>query len=55
MILIAETVEDIAAANDAAAAVTRHVYQRLGWAPRWRAELDPRRLVRPTRRDLSPA
>ena len=49
------TVEDIAAANDAAAAVTRHVYQRLGWGPRWRAELDPRRLVRPTRRDLSPA
>lgn len=47
------TTDDISVANDAAAAVSRHVYQRLGWGPRWRAELDPRRLVRPTRRELA--
>ena len=40
-------------AEELASTVAHQVYDRLGWSRRWRAELDPRRLVRPTRRRLS--
>jgi hypothetical protein len=45
--------DDVARAEAAASEVSRAVYDRLGRSQRWSAELDPRRLLHPTRRPLA--
>lgn len=47
------TSEEVDRAEHAASEITHAVYRRLAWSQRWRAELDPRRLLKPTARPLA--